>query len=458
MKFRLIVFCLLMQFQFPVYSQLWSKPDFKLSASPNKLYVDTTENKLYILGRFTKLNDTVNCRGLMSWDGQNYQTFGTGFDDDQTLFTQNLFDVIKYKNKIYVGGFLQKAGNVYTKYIAQWDGNQWDSVSHRFNNGALCFKNIDDTLYIGGYQKKVGNMNVEGIVKFDGTNFYPLPSFYPYNVQYINGIEYYNGHLYVCGFITDSLGWPRGVMKLVDNHWIPAGQGIQGSTVFMYRLIVYQNKLIATGFYNANTVNVDDFIQAWNDTVWTSVGGGTGDFNGSISDMKIVDNKLYCVGTFNQAGGITANQFAMWDGLYWCSVGSTFNNKIDAIENFNDTIFIAGNFLAVDGDSSISKLAKWIGGNYTAECGNTTTVKELENEGGLNVYPNPCNNFLYIQLNQSFSKANSVLIINSLGQTVLELKNINTNNPINISDLADGLYVVKISNNQNNYFTKVLKN
>ena len=391
----------------------------------------------------------------MAWDGQNYQTFGTGFDDDQTLFTQNLSDVIKYKNKIYVGGFLQKAGNVFTKYIAQWDGSQWDSISHRFNGGALCFKNLNDTLYIGGYQKKVGNLDVEGIVKFDGTNFYPLPSFYPYNVQYINGIEYYNGHLYVCGFIKDSLGWPRGVMKLVDNHWIPVGQGIQGSTVFMYKLIVYQNKLIATGFYNSNAINVDDFIQSWNDTTWSSVGGGTGDFNGSIYDMVKVGDKLHCVGVLTTAGGIPAQKYAVWDGINWCSVGSLFDNNLSSIAYFKDSIYVTGNFWSIDNDSTINKLAKWTGGNYTSQCGNTTLTNEQEIENLLTVFPNPSSNLLY--LNLTSTKNYSIMIINNLGQSVLEIKNFSTNEPINISTLAKGLYILKVCTNEKIYTTKFFK-
>lgn len=455
MKFKLIVFCVFLQSQFPVYSQLWSKLDFKLSYGPNKLYVDTSQNKLIILGKFTKLNDTISARGIVAWDGQNYEIFGTGFDDDQTLYTQTLADVIKYKDNLYVGGYFNKAGNIFTKYLVKWDGIQWDSLPKRLDNGVMCFKNIQDTLFIAGSLKKVGNIDVEGIVKFDGTNFYTLPSFYPYEVQYISVIEYYNGHLYVGGLIKDSTGYQVGVMKLDGNKWITVGQGIRGSTVFMYKLKVYQNKLIATGVFYQNSVNVDSFIQAWNDTTWSSVGGGTGTGNGAINDMVIIDNKLYCSGVLSSAGGISAEKFAIWDGTNWCGVGSSFDNTLNSIAYFKDTIYICGNFWSIDGDSAINKLAKWTGGNYIAACGNTTLVNKHEIENLLNVFPNPTNNLLHINFN--YSKNYSIMILNNMGQSVLEFKNNNKNEPINISSLAKGLYILQVSTNEKIYTTKFFK-
>jgi hypothetical protein len=456
MKFKLFIVLVFSIIANQVYSQLWSKLDFRLSYPPNKLYVDSSEDKLYFLGKFTKLNDTISARGIVSWNGSNYQTYGTGFDDNQTLYTQTLADVIRYKNKLYVGGYFNKAGNVFTKYLAQWDGNQWDSLPKRLDNGVMCFKNIQDTLYIAGSLKKVGNVDVEGIVKYDGTNFYTLPSFYPYNVLNISVLEYYNGHLYVGGLIKDSTGYQVGVMKLVGNKWTPAGQGIQGSTVFMYKLKVYQNKLIATGVFYQNSVNVDSFIQAWNDTTWSSVGGGTGEGNGAINDMAIIDGKLYCAGVLTSAGGIEAQKYAIWDGVNWCSVGSSIDNTILAIANYKDTIYIAGGFNTIDSDTTLKFIAKWTGGNFTAECGNTTKIQEnINNINSIFIFPNPAKESFHLNFSSNITTKNNLLVFNNTGELVLTLENVKNNQSIDVSKLSTGIYFAKLISDTKVFTSKI---
>ncbi len=439
-------------------AQLWSGLNGRISSVIARLYNDTANDLLYLSGSFTKLNDTISCRGIAAWDGINFHTLGLGFEDfgvPNSNYAEGPMAMINYKNKLYCGGGFIKAGNILTKYIATWSNNQWDSLPVKFDDTVIRFNIIDDKLYISGGFKKVGNLDVEQIVVYDGNAFQALPSFYPYQATYISDVAIYNGSLYACGFITDSTGWPQGVMKLQNGHWTPAGGGIHGSIVDMGELLVYKNKLLATGLFYSNAGNNDDFIMSWNDTTWQSVGGGTGIYNGLINTMEIHNETLYCVGVFTEAGGVPASKFATWDGTNWCSKGiSVINNNLVGAAFYHDTIYVSGAFQAIAGDSSIKYVAKYLGGGYTENCGNTTIFKELNaNNQQITIYPNPATTQLYINTS---NKAN-ITITNILGVETLNIKNQNANTPIDISTLANGIYNITIQTNTKLFNTKFIK-
>jgi len=47
---------------------------------------------------------------------------------------------------------------------------------------------------------------------------------------------------------------------------------------------------------------------------WSAVGGGT---NGDVYSLAVYNGELYAGGTFNMAGGISANYIARWNGTSW---------------------------------------------------------------------------------------------------------------------------------------------
>ncbi|WNM19946.1 T9SS type A sorting domain-containing protein [Flavobacterium capsici] len=66
------------------------------------------------------------------------------------------------------------------------------------------------------------------------------------------------------------------------------------------------------------------------------------------------------------------------------------------------------------------------------------------------VYPNPANDFVQVALNNSNESISSITITDILGKTILEQKNINSNQTtINTSSLAKGMYLLKITSGTN---------
>lgn len=96
----------------------------------------------------------------------------------------------------------------------------------------------------------------------------------------------------------------------------------------------------------------------------------------------------------------------------------------------------------------------------TIACGtpDSTTESILESENWKDrilVYPNPA--FKRIQLDINFATSNKISIFNSNGALILKSYNYESNKPINISSLVEGMYFILIENDYGNYNCKFIK-
>jgi hypothetical protein len=233
-------------------------------------------------------------------------------------------------------------------------------------------------------------MPCKGIAKWNGTNWSGLG--FP-NLQYftvINDIAEYNGELYVIGGFHQTLNDSMSNIARWDgNSWRSVGGGIKGSSVGLSSLTVYNGELYVAGYFFTSDGNAGNHIQKWDGTSWSDVGGGTSGQNGQIHKLIVHDGKLYALGVFDYAGGVPASKFASWDGTNWCGVGSTFDNALNSACVYNDSLYIAGGFWTIDGDS-VSRIAQWVGGNFSDTCGNTTSITEaIPVMPSVTVFPNP---------------------------------------------------------------------
>ena len=71
------------------------------------------------------------------------------------------------------------------------------------------------------------------------------------------------------------------------------------------------------------------------------------------------------------------------------------------------------------------------------------------------VYPNPANDVLHINITQFTPKNLTCEIYNTTGQLVKTIKQLAFQNTFNLSDLANGMYVVKVYNSEVNAIKKV---
>jgi len=117
-------------------------------------------------------------------------------------------------------------------------------------------------------------------------------------------------------------------------------------------------------------------------TVWSAVGGGT---NGTVKVLlRTADGNMLVAGAFTQAGGVTANNVAVWDGSAFSALGSGFTGTITCGEVMGNDIYLGGSGFGGNNND----LAHWNGTQWSYSSvfsGNSAQIFALHVHGG-NLY------------------------------------------------------------------------
>lgn len=100
---------------------------------------------------------------------------------------------------------------------------------------------------------------------------------------------------------------------------------------------------------------------------WNAMGGGvSGTGSDHVYAIAIGDNGfVYVGGFFNNAGGIPANNIAIWDGVSWDTLSSGIQGVVSAIILHDNQVFASGSFNTAGGVSAIN-IAKWENGAWSS--------------------------------------------------------------------------------------------
>ena len=324
------------------------------------LYADTVQDGLYVGGRFEDIGNNTDMRSIALWKDGQWHALANGLNSYQ--FPASIRSIVRYNGEIYVCGVLTDANGLTCNGVAKWNGSQWSSVGGGLldydDNPAFTFnlRVIEEELYACGGIFTAGNITANGIAKWDGTSWSDVHGFPFFDEEgdVIRDCIMYNGELYVCGsFYAGSGTGMLGIAKWNGSDWVGVGPMGVGSSTCM---AVYEGKLYVGGYFSSmmNPALPGNHIASWDGNSWDNVGGGIGNSNGNVYEMMVHDGLLYVAGAFTSVGGISAPFIATWDGHEWCDLGSTSDNGIDAIEEFQDTLYIGGAFTELNGQEIFS--------------------------------------------------------------------------------------------------------
>ena len=115
--------------------------------------------------------------------------------------------------------------------------------------------------------------------------------------------------------------------------------------------------------------------------------------------------------------------------------------------NFNDSVMIRFSFTS---DSIDNNKEGWMIDNLIVHLTSIHTVNEVKQEEYIKVYPNPGNDFIYIETQkiQEFHIIEHMQLINTNGQVVMEWKNIPVKYFIDVRNIKSDLYHLKIKTNK----------
>ncbi len=142
-------------------------------------------------------------------------------------------------------------------------------------------------------------------------------------------------------------------------------------------------------------------------------------------------------------------------------IGLLTGYNIDTDQITDETYILTGNptnpdvsiYHAGDNNEDISAINGVIpsGTIYRFIPQNVNSITD-EIEINFNIYPNPSSRFINIRSTKN-TPIKKIEIFDILGKNIMTFKNIN-NVPINISHLINGVYFIKIKNNQGNFIVK----
>ncbi|HEX5002640.1 MAG TPA: T9SS type A sorting domain-containing protein [Bacteroidia bacterium] len=175
------------------------------------------QNELYVCGFFSTV-DGLYAPGICRWNGTNWDTLGSGI-----LGAVKCMFVDSVSNRLYVGGQFGVAGGVSCPTgVAYWDGANWFPVGTNPYIPAVDLIVYNGILYNTSTQYYAVNSNgdtIKYIAWYDGVNWNPVPGGLSSTG---NCFAIYQNELYVGGYFQyagDSL--VNGIAK-----WIPGTLGI----------------------------------------------------------------------------------------------------------------------------------------------------------------------------------------------------------------------------------------
>lgn len=443
-------------------AQVWTK---MLDSVPGFFFVrnvlhDTLNNVLYLGGEITKANNTYY-QGIMRYNGFSFDTLQNGIDD----FGGNSSSVINsfqlFQNKLYTFGNFKKTGKYNCRYIGCWNGTSWDTLNFRPNNPVLHSDVYNNELYVAGSFDTIGGIRSNNVSKFDGTNWHDLS--FPVGGA-TTAIKNYKGKLYISSY--------SGIWVRAGNVWSHLADSKGDMFRTIYGMKVIDSMLYIYGRFNSLGEVNSKGIVAFDGVKWYGFGQGMS-YSGYevINNVQKIDGKIYITGNFENIEGIGSStinpyqntNFAVLDNNQWCIKSPPFDNASYGVVKYNNDLFIYGAFRKCGADT-IFGFAKWNGGNTTVACSNTFTISHTYvglNEkiifDDIKIYPNPFTDKLTIS-SENFEEQNIQLkIINSIGQEVHVLNNLNDYNEIDLFNLAKGLYFLTIENKSSNKTFKIIK-
>jgi hypothetical protein len=338
------------------------------------VFDDGTGPALYAGGYFS----IGGALGTAKWDGSAWTPLSPGMDGGVLALT--VFDD-GTGPALYAGGSFTTAGDAPANHIAKWDGTMWTPLGSGMENPndavVYALAVFDDgtgpALYAGGKFTTAGGAPANGIAKWDGATWTPLGSGVDRFVFALTVFDdgtgralYAGGQFYTAGGVVAN-----SIARWNGTTWTTLGSGIDQPLIGAYSLAIFDDgtgpALYVAGQFNGAGGVTAHNIAKWNGSTWTALSSEI-ENGGIVFALTVFDEgtgpALYAGGFFTQAGGITTNDIAKWNGTTWAPLSSGMDASVLALSGFDDgtglALYVGGQFATAGGIAS-RNIAKWGG-------------------------------------------------------------------------------------------------
>lgn len=150
------------------------------------------------------------------------------------------------------------------------------------------------------------------------------------------------------------------------GEWCDAQSGTDG---IVYALADDEIDTYVGGeFSNAGNVSANN-IAKWNGTSWSALSSGT---NGRVNAVAVASNgDVYVGGNFTKAGNTNVNNIARWNGSSWQALGNGTSGPVATLVFDSQGNLYAGGVFQTAGSLTVNNVARWNGSWNRLEDANT---------------------------------------------------------------------------------------
>jgi hypothetical protein len=335
----------------------------------------------------------VTVNSIAAWDGAQWSPVGGGVSlVDGSTQPGKVMALAYGANKLYAGGYFNRAGGKTVNYVAQFDGAAWSGLGSgvrpvEFSTDtpvdALAY--ADNLLFVGGSFTAAGGKNIDLLAAWDGATWNEVAGGID-NEDYdqVYSLAVAPGGLVAGGLfrvMRDTM--VNNVALLAGGGWQALGQGVSTDYGDMpgkpYALASDDagNVYIGGEFTRLGGVPARN-IGRWDGAAWHNLG----DADSYVAALAIGDGYLYAGGNFTQIGGVAAARVARMNLQtgQWSALGSGINGHVNALV-YSDGILYAGGAFKAAGNVTAEDVAYWDGAAWHP-FGARYRIFEVGDQGG----------------------------------------------------------------------------
>jgi hypothetical protein len=324
----------------------------------------------------------VTAKAVARWDGSSWSGLGdTGCD-----FIGDLLVADDGSGEaLYAAGSYGSGGGP-TNILSRWNGSSWQALGSENVPGtiardlALYDSGAGPELYVAG--SFAGSRRIARVTGGTWTDLDQEPAtFISGTVRSLVELDDGSGPaLYAGGSFTEAGGVvASNIGKLDSNGWSAlSGPGGTGTSGAVLALAAHDDgtgeALYACGrFLEAGGVSVNR-VARWDGSQWHPLTGPSGTGVSYTADTMTTFGDgsgaaLYVAGGFDTAGGVATGCVARWDGSQWSGFGAPEECSAVALAVFDDgageALYVGGAFSTV-GELRVNNIMRWDGSVWSA--------------------------------------------------------------------------------------------
>jgi trimeric autotransporter adhesin len=336
----------------------------------------SSSDTLFVGGRFDRAG-TAEARHVAQWNDDEWSSLGAL---QTNAPNGKVHALVASGNGVYVGGLYTRAGNVDANSIAHWDGTTWTSLGSGTANGVngyiYALMMVDDNLYVGGSFTEAGGLEANNIAVWDGSAWSTLGTgmgITPYSM--VLAIASHGSDVYAAGEFGWAGGeWASRIARWDGSRWYRLGplfnDGLGGGAAVA--LASWNDALYVGGRFGQAGLITANRVARWDGSAWSALTTESSvGVNYFVWSLAIYDDALIVAGDFSHIGDTRYNQIAAWDGDAWTGLGDGVGSGIDdyrrirALAVSGSDLYAGGSFASVDGVDAIG-VARWNGSSWNS--------------------------------------------------------------------------------------------